>query len=92
MNSRSATGLFMKEGVMQATRSKPKWQDGLIRIHSKQTPGCRVTRIKSNRKVDVRSIDGYSCFWTAGREIRVGPRTPEQAEKLSEDLGYDAVV
>ena len=82
---------------MQATRSKStktkfNWHDGLIQIHSQKTSGCRVTRVRINRKVDVGTIDGFLCFWTAGREIRVGPLTPEQAEKLSEDLGYDAVV
>ncbi len=77
---------------MQALRSKARWHDGLIQIHSHKTPGCRVTRIKINHRVDVGTIDGYLCFWTAGREIRIGPLTPEQAEKLSEDLGYDAVV
>ena len=51
-----------------------------------------LTDIRITRDVEVGSVDGYLRFWTAGREIRIGPLTPEQAEKLSEDLGYDAVA
>ena len=53
--------------------------------------GCEVTRVRINGRVEVGTRDGWLCFWTAGREVRVGPLTPEQAEKLSEDLGYDAL-
>lgn len=51
-----------------------------------------VTEVRIRDNVEVASIDGYLCFWTAGREVRVGPLSPEQAEKLAEDLGYDAVA
>ena len=42
--------------------------------------------------VEVGTLDGYLRFWVAGREVRIGPLTPKQAEKLTEDLGYDAVA
>lgn len=51
-----------------------------------------VTDVRIRANVEVATIDGYLTFWTDGREVRVGPLTPEQAEKLSEDLGYDAVA
>ena len=51
-----------------------------------------VTDIRVSPAVEVGTIDGYLCFWTQGREIRIGPLTPDQAEKLAEDLGYEAVV
>ena len=51
-----------------------------------------ITDIRITGDVEVGTRDGYLRFWTAGREIRIGPLTPEQAEKLSEDLGYDAVA
>ena len=49
-----------------------------------------TTDIRITSAVDVGTIDGCLCFWTQGREIRIGPLTPEQAEKLVEDLGYDS--
>jgi len=51
-----------------------------------------VTDIRIGKNVEVATIDRYLCFWIEGREVRVGPLSPEQAEKLSEDLGYDAVA
>ncbi|MCC6420797.1 MAG: hypothetical protein IT429_21390, partial [Gemmataceae bacterium] len=42
-------------------------------------------------EVEVGARDGWLCFWLAGREVRVGPLTPEQAEKLAEDLAYEAL-
>jgi len=51
-----------------------------------------ITDIRITRDVEVGTVDGYLRFWTAGREVRIGPLTAEQAEKLSEDLGYDAVA
>ena len=51
-----------------------------------------VTDIRIGDNVEVATIDGCMCFWIEGREIRIGPLTPEQAEKLSEDLGYDAAA
>lgn len=50
-----------------------------------------VTRVKIDGGVEVATRDGWLCFWVAGREVQVGPLTAEQAEKLSDDLGYEAV-
>jgi hypothetical protein len=52
---------------------------------------CRVTRVRVNGRVDVGTLDRWLIFWTAGREVRVGPLTRDQAEKLAEDLAYDAI-
>jgi hypothetical protein len=41
--------------------------------------------------VEVGTQDRWLCFWTDGREVRVGPLSADQAEKLAEDLGYDAL-
>lgn len=51
-----------------------------------------LTDIRITSDVEVGTLDGYLRFWVAGREIRIGPLTPEQAEKLADDLGYDAVA
>ena len=63
----------------------------LIQTRTVKEIGCEVTRVRINGRVEVGTRDGWLCFWTAGREVRVGPLTPEQAEKLAEDLGYDAL-
>ncbi|MBI1913400.1 MAG: hypothetical protein HYS12_01375 [Planctomycetes bacterium] len=65
-----------------------------IRVRQKfdETFITHTTDIRITPEVDVGTIDGFLSFWTQGREIRIGPLTPEQAEKLAEDLGYDAVV
>jgi hypothetical protein len=63
-----------------------------IRFRQIQETGCRTTRIRIDDTVEVATRDGWVCFWTNGREVRVGPLTPEQAEKLCEDLGFDAVA
>jgi hypothetical protein len=68
----------------------PRRQAG-FRIKTIEESGCLLTEIRINNKVEVGTEDGWLCFWTAGREIRMGPLTPEQAEKLSEDLGYEAL-
>lgn len=53
--------------------------------------GCQVTTVRLGSEVEVGARDGWLCFWLAGREVRVGPLTPEQAEKLAEDLAYEAL-
>jgi hypothetical protein len=50
-----------------------------------------VTRVRVNGRVDVGTLDRWLIFWTAGREVRVGPLSRDQAEKLAEDLAYDAI-
>ncbi len=75
---------------MPATRKLTRRQE-LIRIRTEETPGCHVTDVQIGDKVEVAVLDGFLTFWTAGREVRVGPLTPDQAEKLAEDLGYEAL-
>jgi hypothetical protein len=53
--------------------------------------GCQVTCVRIDEEVEVGTRDGWLCFWVAGREVRVGPLSAEQAEKLAEDLEYEAV-
>jgi hypothetical protein len=74
--------------VKQALRNRSS-----IRVANKveKKTGCQVTYIKINRDVEVGVRDGWMCFWVAGREVCVGPFTPDQAEKLAEDLEYEAV-
>jgi hypothetical protein len=50
-----------------------------------------VTDIRIRDSAEVATIDGYLHIWTSGREVKIGPLTAEQAEKLCEDLGYDAI-
>jgi len=63
-----------------------------IRQTFNETFTTHTTEIRITPLVDVGTIDGFLSFWTEGREVRIGPLTPDQAEKLAEDLGYDAVV
>lgn len=63
-----------------------------LQAKSRREKGCQVTRVRIDETVEVATRDRWLCFWVAGREVRIGPLTPDQAEKLSEDLGYDAVV
>jgi hypothetical protein len=62
------------------------------RMTTTKEPGWRTTSLRIDGRIEVGTEDGWLCFWTGGREFRVGPLTPEQAEKLAEDLGYDAVA
>jgi hypothetical protein len=52
---------------------------------------CQVTSVRISGDVEVGTRDRWLCFWVAGREVRVGPLSAEQAEKLAEDLEYEAV-
>jgi hypothetical protein len=79
---------------MEAHPSKAAKANGAaIHINNKvdRKMACRVTSIRIDDAVEVATRNGWLCFWVGGREIRIGPLTPEQAEKLAEDLGYDAV-
>jgi hypothetical protein len=62
-----------------------------LRVRKAKEPGCEVLKVRLSGDIEVATRDGWLCFWTAGREVRVGPLTKDQAEKLCEDLGYDAV-
>lgn len=79
---------------MKATASKSIKEKTAIRVKTffDETNATHVTEIRIRKNVEVATIDGYLCFWVAGREVRIGPVSPEQAEALSDDLGYDAVV
>jgi hypothetical protein len=59
---------------------------------TKEFGAAHVTEIRITPGVEVGTEGGYLCFWVEGREVRVGPFTPDQAEKLAEDLGYEAVA
>ena len=79
----------MELKVNRHTRHNPP----SIRVTNKaeKKTGCQVTSVRLNGEVEVGTRDGWLCFWLAGREVRIGPLTPEQAEKLAEDLEYEAV-
>ncbi len=75
------------------TKKSAKEKVGIhIKSFLNETDDTHVTEVRIRGNVEVATIDGYVCFWVAGREVRVGPLTPEQAEALCEDLGYDAVA
>jgi hypothetical protein len=64
-----------------------------IRVENRveKKTGCHVTTVRIDDEVEVGTRDGCLCFWVAGREVRIGPFSPDQAEKLVEDLEYEAV-
>ncbi len=76
---------------MPAT-TKTAQRSETFRFHTEDTPEGRVTEIRIKSEVDLTTRDGWICFWSAGREVRIGPLTADQAEKLAEDLGYEALA
>jgi hypothetical protein len=64
-----------------------------LRVESRveKKTGCHVTSVRIDDAVEVGTRDGWVCFWVAGREVRIGPISADQAEKLAEDLEYEAV-
>jgi hypothetical protein len=77
---------------MRGTQTHHTPTEASIRVTTKvDDADCRVTRVRVNGRVDVGTLDRWLIFWTAGREVRVGPLTRDQAEKLAEDLVYDAI-
>jgi hypothetical protein len=79
---------------MKAKASKALQARAALRVRTaveNKKSDVKVTTVRVTDQVEVGVIEGWLCFWTAGHEVRVGPLTPEQAEKLSEDLGYEAV-
>jgi hypothetical protein len=79
--------MHIREKQMKVKPAKNKsWQ-----MTTSQDNDWKTTKVKINAQVEVGAVDGWLCFWAAGREIRIGPLTPEQAEKLAEDLGYEAM-
>ncbi len=63
-----------------------------VDVTETQQEGVKVVRVALHPGADVCSEGGCIVIWGAGLEVRVGPLTPEQAEQLSDDLGYDAVA
>ncbi len=76
---------------MKTRAIKALKRQAAVRVRTVAEKGCQTTSIKINGTVEVGTRDGWICFWTAGREVRIGPLTPQQAEDLCEDLGYDAL-
>lgn len=76
----------IKAAIRVRTRSHERFDNG------ESDGDTDLTDIRISGDVEVGTLDGYLRFWVAGREIRIGPLTPEQAEKLADDLGYDAVA
>jgi hypothetical protein len=62
-----------------------------VRTRMHEEDKTLVTRVRLSAEVQVAVIDGCISLWTAGREVRIGPLTTEQAQQLCEDLGYEAV-
>jgi hypothetical protein len=80
---------------MKAKASKALQARAALRIRTavdKKKSDAKVTTVRITDQVEVGVVEGWLCFWTAGQEVRVGPLTPDQAEKLGEDLGYEAVA
>jgi hypothetical protein len=78
---------------MQTQKTRFPQNRAMIRVTSKldEETDCRVTRVRINGRVDVGTLERWLVFWTAGREVHVGPLSRDQAEKLAEDLAYDSV-
>jgi hypothetical protein len=64
-----------------------------LRVESRleKKTDCQLTSVRIGDAVEVGTRDGWLCFRVAGREVRVGPLSAAQAEKLAEDLEYEAV-
>lgn len=80
---------------MAATRTTKTAQvKAAIRIRTRMEfdNSTSATEVLIRPNVEVAVREGFLCFWTDGREVRVGPLTADQAEKLADDLGYAAVV
>jgi len=52
----------------------------------------KSVRVELAPGVDVGTLDGRLWFSDGMREVVVGPLTPEQAEKLGEDLRYERLA
>ncbi len=83
------------------TAKKPARVKAAIRVrshaHERYDNGDRdeatdLLDVRITGDVEVGTLGGCLRFWVAGREVRIGPLTPEQAGKLADDLGYDAVA
>jgi hypothetical protein len=57
-----------------------------------QTAGTMLTVIGVTENVEVGVFDKWIHVWDGKREVRLGPLTADQAEQLSDDLGYEATA
>ena len=76
----------VKAAIRIRTRSHERYDNG------EEDLATDLTDVRITKNVEVGTLDGYLRFWVAGREVRIGPLSPEQAEKLADDLSYDAVA
>ncbi len=71
--------------------TKPPKPKATIRVQETQHEDGRVVRVCLHPGAEVTTEDRHLVMFDGTLEVRVGPLTPEQALKLSEDLGYEAV-
>jgi hypothetical protein len=76
---------------MSANQTHTPRTDRTFRVRFLKETACRVIRVRLGKNVEVRTEDRWLSFWTAGQEVRVGPLTADQCEKLAEDLAYEAI-
>jgi hypothetical protein len=74
---------------MSSARAKGQ---SVLHVRTTKEAGGRLSTVKVTPDIEVAAADHCLCFWSAGREVRIGPLTPEQIEKLIEDLEYDLVA
>ncbi|MBY0528368.1 MAG: hypothetical protein K2R98_33565 [Gemmataceae bacterium] len=75
---------------MQTKEGKATKKPGM-EIKTGDDSGCHMTTVKIHGSVEIGVTDSWLYFWVAGQEVRIGPLTADQAEKLSEDLAYDSL-
>jgi hypothetical protein len=79
---------------MKAKASKALQARAALRVRTvvnKKKSELKVTTVRLTEQVEVGTLDGWLCFWTADHEVRIGPLSADQAEKLAEDLGYEGL-
>jgi len=76
----------VKAAIRVRTRSHERFDNG------EEDRATDLTDVRITGACEVGTLDGYLRFWVAGREVRIGPLSPEQAQKLADDLGYEAVA
>ncbi len=71
---------------------KPPKPKSSIKVTETLQEDGRVTRIHLHEGAEVTTEGGWLVAFDGVQEVRVGPLTPEQAEKLADDLAYEAIV
>ncbi len=74
--------------MLTARPPKPKQA---IRVQQTEQEDGRVVRVHLHPGAEVTAEGGWLVLFDQAQEVRVGPLTSEDAGKLSEDLGYDAL-